>query len=296
MESMRHWFQNLNEDGKRWFHFRGAIHREHRYRNLLRYEAWSGPGLRLEYTHGGRGDSDNEANLSLGLLFFTLSISWPMPDRGLFKRKSIATWDGNKEFYLTDGRVYGFYVYDWTIVWSWSQRIHESISGEPWWRKFYFRIDDFFLGRTEYMTHDLLDAERIAFKLGGKEFVMDSIRWYQATWFRRRIPLCLYEKKLVRVDMKIDKPPMRSGKGENSWDCGDDGTYGLTQPWTHERPSWTNRAAVTRLAIEDYVAHVRGAAKKYGSSAGERGIKSTDAFEYLGPVPYAAAAAMEAAK
>jgi hypothetical protein len=31
----------------------------------------------------------------------------------------------------------------------------------------------------------------------------------------------------MRVDLKIDKGIPHAGKGENSWDCGDDATYGM---------------------------------------------------------------------
>jgi hypothetical protein len=278
---MRHWFWNLNERGRYMFHFRGTLHGERK--SLLRYEAWSGPALKLEYTHGN--SDENEANLSLGLIFFSLSLSWRIPESWCFKRKYIATWDNDREFTLIDGRCYGFYTYEWALSWKWNQRINESLSGGPWWKQFYFRIDDFFLGRTEYMTHDLMDAENVAFKLGGKEFIMDSVRWYDATWFRRRIPLSLYGKKMVRAEMKINKPPMRSGKGENSWDCGDDGTFGLTTTWEHERPTWLNKKQMTKLAVQDYVTEVLKDAKRYGSSDGERGISVGDVFEFVGMTP-----------
>lgn len=277
---MRFWFQNLKKEDreKRLFHFRGSVSTDRRW--LFDYSAWSGPSLKFEIVHGC-GDETKTA-FWFGLLFFTAVIKIPLPKTWYFKRKCIATWDGDKEFWLTDGREYGFYLYQWALFWRWHQRIHESKSGEPWWRYFYFRIDDFFLGRTEYMERDLTDAENIAFRLGGKEFVIDSIKWTDASWFRRRIPIALHEHRQVRLHLKIDKPPMYSGKGENSWDCGDDGTYGVTMEWKHERPSWRNRDEMTKLAAKEYVDGVLKDAKRYGGSSSERGIRSNDAYEYVG--------------
>jgi hypothetical protein len=279
---MRYWFQNLKREDreKRLFHFRGSVSTDRR--QLFSYSLASGPALRFKYTHGNSDESQSQ--ICLGLVFFTVWFSFNLPRNWYFKRKCIATWDGNKEFYLTDGREYGFYVHDWAIVWCWHQRVHESGGKKPWWRYFYFHIDDFFLGRTEYMTRDLVDVQNVGFKIGDKTFNMNSIRWYDATWFRRRIPLSLYAHKMVRVEMKIEKPPMRAGKGENSWDCGDDGSFGLTMQWKHVRPTWMNVDEVARLAIAEYVDDARKDAKRYGSGSGERGIKSIDTFEYIGRV------------
>ena len=275
---IRFWFQNLNESGKRWFEFRGAIYSG--AKTLFSYSAWSGPSLKLQYTHGS--NDGEKSTIYVGLGFMTLCFSVNLPESWYFKRKCIATWDNNREFYLTDGREYGFYFYNWAFVWHWHKKVNESGGKQPWYRDIYFHIDDFFLGKTEYFTRDLTDVENVKFKLGGKEFTMNSIKWMDATWFRRRIPIALYAQRMVKVDMKIDKPPMRAGKGENSWDCGDDGTFGSHGPWRHVRPTWMNRAEIAKLAVEDYVKSVLKDAKKYGRGDGEQGISAADAFEYIG--------------
>lgn len=271
---MRFWFQNLNKNGGRMFYFRGYI-------GKLRYEFASGPSIRLELNHGTIS-SDAETTISIGLFFVTVYLSLPLPKKWYLSRKCIATWDDNREFTLTDSRRYGFYFHDWAFVWSFHQKVGESSSQDPWWMRQYIHIDDLFLGRTEYMTRDIYDAEKISFKIGDKEFVMDSIRWFDATWFRRHIPICWLEQKQVRVEMKISKPPMRAGKGENSWDCGDDGVFGVTQNWKHARPTWDNKVEMIRLAISDYAQRALKDAKRYGSGGGEHGIRFTDQFEFVG--------------
>ena len=75
---------------------------------------------------------------------------------------------------------------------------------------------------------------------------------------------------------------MRAGKGENSWDCDDDGSFGMSMPWKHkETPRWDNGELCAKLAVKDYVESVLKDAKRYGSGSGERGIKFNDKFEYI---------------
>lgn len=282
---MHFWFQNLNDSGNRAFYFRGSVSVKRRLG--IHYEFASGPALKVQYQHGEAGDAGASSQLTLGLLFFTVYLTFPLPESWYFQKKCVATWKNPpEEFYLIDGRVYGFYVYQWAIVWSWHQKVHESSSREPWYRHFYFHVDDFFLGKME-LTQDveLVSSENVRFKIGEKEFVMDSIKWIKRSRFRRYIPYSLWNQKWISVEMKIDKPPMRAGKGENSWDLDDDGSFGLYMSWEHERPTYQNREAMNRLAIGEYVRSAKKDAKKYGSGSSERSIRADDLFEYLGTLP-----------
>lgn len=282
---MHLWFQNLNDDGRRWFHFRGSVGRAWD-KKWFRYSFASGLALKFQYQHGEADDGENSSQLTLGLLFFTVYLTFWLPSRWYFKRKCIATWENDKEFWLVDGRIYGFYFYHWSLVWHWHQKVHESSGREKWYRHFYFHIDDFFLGRTRLVNDvDLVNSENVQFKIGEKTFTMNSIKWIRKGRFRSHIPYSLWHREWVSVEMKIDKPPMRAGKGENSWDLDDDGSFGLYMTWPHERPTWNNREAMNRLAIADYVESALKDAKKYGRGSGERGIRATDLFEYIGIQP-----------
>lgn len=267
---MRHWFQNLNENKKKKFHFRGTIRSTPkplgRYdsRVWLHYEVCSGKSLKLKYTTG----SDYGPQLTIGLFFVTFYLS-----SFLFKMP-----------FFGYGRQYGFYFYEWALVWQWGTKVHESSSRTPWYRSFYFRIDDFFLGRSEVLSDEMLSTENVQFKVGEKIFTMNNITWLRKRAFRQYLPFILYNHKWISVEMKIDKPPMRAGKGENSWDCDDDGTYGLYSSWNGTQPNWDNKKLVTREAIEYYCAGAIKDAKKYGRGSGEHGISATDLVQIIEPV------------
>lgn len=248
----------------------------------FRLEIYTGRALRFEFQRGEAGDGGNECRIGLGLLFFSLSFTFPVSDRWLIKRKCIATWDNNREFYLVDGRLYGFYFHDWAFVWSWHQKVNESSSRDPWWMHQYIRLDELVLGKPKLIRDELSSTSDVWFRLGGKEFKIDSIAWARWERFRTRIPFSLWHQADYHVDIKISAPPMRSGKGENSWDCGDDGTFGMGAPWKGPAPRWDNMKETVPAAVALYVDHVLKDAKKYGGSDGERGIRASDVYEYIG--------------
>lgn len=284
---MRHWFQNLDEDGK-LIRFRGSLSGDHtvaRGKTYLEYSVCSGFECRLKFQHGEARDDQYSSTLCLGLLFFTIWLTFPLPRSWYPVRKVKASWKGGEDFALVDGRDYGFYFYDWAWVWHWHAKVHESSSRDPWWMRQYIHIDELFLGRREFTERELMSSENVGFRLGGKEFLMNEIKWDERKYFRRFIPFALYHRTHVGVNMKIDKPPMRSGKGENSWDCGDDGCFGMSRPWPHPKPSYMDRVNAERMAVTAYVESILKDAKRYGGSSGERGIRSDDKFEFIGRPP-----------
>lgn len=281
---MRTWFQNLKREDreKRLFNFRGSFSRDGRHGSFLTYQIASGRALKFEYTHGEAGSDGDGSQLVLGLLFFTAYIGFAFPDRWYFKKKCIATWDNNREFYLVDGRRYGFYFHDWSFVWNWHSKVNESSSTDPWWMHQYWHLDQWLLGKPEIVTRKIYDSENLKFRMGSKEFLMDSVEWERITRFRTFIPFALYNRSYIRVDMEIKNPPMRAGKGENSWDIDDDGSFGLCMEWKHAAPTWNNKREMERLAVLDYVNNTQKSARKYGSGSGEHGISYSDTFEFIG--------------
>lgn len=281
---MHFWYQNLNESGRNLFHFRGSVGRDYR-KNWFKYEVASGPELIFKYTHGQCGDGDATSTLAIGLLFCTVYLTFSLPKSWYFKKRCIATWDNNREFYLIEGRQYGFYFYEWAFVWSWHSKVHESSSSDPWWMSQYIHLDELLLGKMECLEDSLhADCSNVKFLLDGKEFTMDEIKWVRRRRFRRFIPYSLWHHTYYSCEKKIEKPPMCAGKGENSWDCGDDGAFGCYGPWRHERPTWNNRDACARIAVDEYVESFKRDARKYGRGSGERGMHKDAKYEYIGIV------------
>lgn len=274
-------FHHINEGATegRLFHHRWFWKTKKKDYNL---EISTGLSLRLEFQRGEAGDCDQSCQLTIGLVFFTIYFTFPVPKSWLLQKKCTATWDNNREFYLTDGRLYGFYFYNWAFVWHWHARVHESRSSDPWWMSQYIHLDEKLLGRKECVLTDLNEVSDIYFKLGEKEFKINSIKWTRRKIFRTFIPFALWHRTLYFVEIKIDKPPMRSGKGENSWDCGDDGIFGMSALWKGAVPTWRNAKEIAQEATKMYVDSVLRDARKYGGSSGQDGIKATDPYQYIG--------------
>jgi len=261
---MNHWFQNLNDNRKKLFHFRGSFQDKDYRKNFLKYEICSGPNLKLRY-----GCSEDGPQWTIGLFFFTAYLTSPFL----------------KIPFLNSGREYGFYFHEWAFVWSWHSKRFESSSQDPWWMSQYIHLDDLVLGKPERLEHEICEISDVYFKIGNKEFKMDSIVWEENRTFRRHIPYTLYHRTFYSVKMEIKDPPIYSGKGENFWDCGDDGSYGLSAPWNFERPMWDKRDQSAEKAVRYYVDHVMKSVARYGGSTSERGIRKDLAFEYFGRKP-----------
>ncbi len=261
---MRSWFQNLNENKKYLFHFRGSLSTDNGLK-LLHYELCQQNDFRFEFTI----KNEKEISLSFGLLLLSVYLTIP------FFTFNFKNYSGKK---LT-----GFYFYDWTFVTHFMADPYSSSNKDPWYRSISFNIPDFLFGRRETLEDRVNHVSNLYFKIGDKEFKMDSIEWKKKRFFRRYIPYVLYHQTYYAVEMDIKNPPMISGKGENSWDCGDDATYGLYAPWKSKViPSWNNQKECAEIALKMYTDGVLRDAKKYGGSESERGIKSKDGYTYIG--------------
>lgn len=261
---MRSWFQNLNAAGHRLFNFRGSLSTNSGFQ-LIKYEFCSGKDLRLQFKIKDRP----KASLSLGIGFMTMYLTFPFFK---FKMKNY------KEQLIT-----GFYVFDWSFVWEFMKNPFESSSDDPWYRSFYFDIPDFIFGKKEVLDHGVNHVSNVYFKIGAKEFKLDSVEWKRKRSFRRYIPYVLYHPSWYSVEIKCENPPQRSGKGENSWDCGDNGTHGVYAPWDNKpEPTWKNQRQCAELACKLYADGVLKDASRYGGSSSEQGINSKDEYVYVG--------------
>lgn len=87
-------------------------------------------------------------------------------------------------------------------------------------------------------------------------------RKYRRWWNRRKSSIDLY------ADVSLEKPPKFSGKGENSWDCGDDGIFGMSfkLPWEHTVKLYMNEvpAEANAEVVAKYIAEVEKNRVKYG--------------------------------
>ena len=169
------------------------------------------------------GPDDGGWNFSLACPPFSFYLS--LEGLGLWqpRRKVIATWDGNREFWLPDRREFSFSIYDWSIrlvVW---ERWGEWRKVDPWWiRGISVDLRDLILGRQSCNTEEL--ASGIPCKISMPEAAYPATaKIERRTWRRKR----WFSRTRTSAWLDIPKGIPHAGKGENSWDCGDDGLFGI---------------------------------------------------------------------
>lgn len=117
-------------------------------------------------------------------------------------------------------------VHDWAIWWTlWSTSTSWN-SKTPRWRDGCFHIDNFLLGKARYSERPL-EYRFVEVPMPERAYIgcarLEEATWSRARWFARR---------LIRCEIKMldgEQVPV-PGKGENSWDCGEDAIFGSTVP------------------------------------------------------------------
>lgn len=169
------------------------------------------------------GPDDEGWNLSLKLPPFSLYLS--LEGMGLWRprKKCIATWDGDREFWLTDRREFSFSIYDWSIRLSIWERWGEWRKVDPWWiRGVHLDLRDMVLGKQTCKTEEL--ASEIPCQVPMPEATYRAVaKIERTTWRRKR----WFARTRTSAWLDIPKGIPHAGKGENSWDCGDDGLFGI---------------------------------------------------------------------
>jgi hypothetical protein len=225
----------------------------------------SGPDLALRVTAWPDRD---ETTLYIGLFFVQIFLS-----------SSFLKMEGNEDF---TERRYGFSFHHNALWWEWNARDRFG-NNIPFWRRTVIHFDELLFGKPLAVSGRMNDVENVYFMLGNKEFKINEIKWTEHKRFRSYIPFNLYHETYIRCNIKIESPPKRLGKGENSWDCDDDGTYEMSYTWEHNvPPHHCNQKECMELAVKDYVDSFKEDAKRYGSGRGPDGASYRDEYVYIG--------------
>lgn len=215
---MRKWFswhaQNLNEkvgrngsmlrNGRAWFRW-GDKYRFHTEWIFLKFNF----ALSLQFE-----DDEEDILLHFALPLFSIYLGFGSP---LLQKISRRFHD--KEISLS--------IHDWAIwlkifgdKWNWSKR-------DPWWQRgINFNIIDFIFGRTKYEKRTIKNYDNLVVPMPEGSYPIKSLEIHEDTWKRSRWPFPWH--RCIRVSIDMDKGIPFPGKGENSWDCGEDASHGLT--------------------------------------------------------------------
>ena len=162
---------------------------------------------------------------------------------------------------ILPGRLCLYYYNNalWFSLWgdSW-----ESNRDDPWWRKMYsFHFDDFFLGKSMYSCTEGVPLFEL-FEMDGKSYLCKATAQTQ-TWKRPRWRASLRKSIKISFDEQTSNPPEFSGKGENSWDCGDDAIWCSSY-----------NSDCIRGAVDLYKQDVMKNREKYGNPSSLSGSKT----------------------
>lgn len=203
-------FQHFSQDatarkGRWWFHSHPA--------SFAIEWTWFTRHIHVGIEFDPSDDYAVSLSLGCGLFAVWLCIGIRALDSWLYQRMK------------SDGREIKVTIHDgaiwwgiWSDKWGWSSRT-------PKWRQGNFNPADFFLGRPKYADRTL-SHERVNVPMPEGGYPA-TVRIFESTWKRPRSP---FTRKLVRTEITPDKPIPFPGKGENSWDCGEDATHSMTCP------------------------------------------------------------------
>lgn len=111
----------------------------------------------------------------------------------------------------------------WINIWT-DSGIWEA--KKPWWKQRQFRIhfEDLFFGKLSYDRKTLDETDTtIPMPEGGYKanIKITELQHKRPRWFT---------KKYIQALVELEKPIPYPGKGENSWDCGEDGLRSMSCP------------------------------------------------------------------
>lgn len=120
----------------------------------------------------------------------------------------------------------GFRIHSGALWWDFFSDEMGWHSTDPEWRHGNFDLADFLLGGINYSSQQLVVHENVPIQLPEGTYYAKATRRH-CEWRRPRWPVWPFIS--VRDDwyFDIEHGIPYSGKGENSWDCGEDGTFGV---------------------------------------------------------------------
>jgi len=178
------------------------------------------PGFMLSL---GIGEGEHAMSAGVKFIIFSLWISWSN-----FKVQSwLSMKTKRRSQKYGNGREIKVYWHEWGIWWTLWGDPDESQSKDPWYVKMHhWDIREIIFGRSKYSSRPI-KQERVVVPMpeGGYPAL---VKINEDTWRRPRWP---FPRRMIRSELIPDKPIPFPGKGENSWDCGEDAMHSLYGPY-----------------------------------------------------------------
>lgn len=140
-----------------------------------------------------------------------------------------------------DDREFNISFHNGGVWWSFWNDPNSWSSKTPKWKHGNFNFIDFALGRSN-CTHTLVEERNVLIPMPEKAYQatakLEDWVWRRPRWFAKRL-------KRVTIDIPNGIP--KAGKGENSWDCGDDATFGMTTGECNSIPEGVGQLVTSML-------------------------------------------------
>ena len=160
-------------------------------------------------------DSDCGFHICIPYLFSIYIAAILLPAKLVHKYFKTATYGYDLDFSIHDQKM-------------WINLFRDDLAGwgnEPWWKSRMIILCpvDWLLGHDKYSTRDM---DHICVEVAMPEKTYKGVvKIFESTWKRPRWP---FKTRLVRTDLKLEEGIPVPGKGENSWDCGENCVYSQT--------------------------------------------------------------------
>lgn len=115
-------------------------------------------------------------------------------------------------------RCTGVAVHDgsiWFDVWS---KWGEWSAKDPWWMQFNINPVDVIFGKPAYSERTIKEGIPVEVPMPEKSYP-GTVKIFESIWKRPRSP---FSTRIVRTTIEVPEGVPFPGKGENSWDCGED--------------------------------------------------------------------------
>lgn len=130
-----------------------------------------------------------------------------------------------KDQKYTNGRTIGLSIHSGSIWVSLWDDPMESRGKDPWWWHFTITPMDILFGKAKHSETTEQEGNCVV-TMPEKDYAGT----YKIFWSYWKRPFSPFVKKLRRISVEIPEGIPIPGKGENSWDCDDDATFGVTMP------------------------------------------------------------------
>jgi hypothetical protein len=164
-------------------------------------------------TELGHGDGDDGLMLHMAIPWiFSVFISFD----GIF---------GTLFHHPNEPREVGISIFDGAIWFYPFSKVNSWNSKDPWYSQSHcFRLIEFLFGRWKYTEENVDPWKPIVVAMPEGKY-KGKLRLYDGVWKNR-----IRTKRIRRGEIEMEEGIPVPGKGENSWDCGEDAFHGTTCP------------------------------------------------------------------